>query len=111
MSRLKELRTIHSFTQDVVASHIGITRAAYTNLENGKRQCDASTLLKLSELYNVSVGCILGVEPIEEKENQHTLIPGMLDDDLIQILTNLTQQEAQRVRDFVNGMRTANKNG
>lgn len=107
MSRLKELRTMHNLTQDAVASHIGITRAAYTNLENGKRQCDSSTLLKISELYDVSVGCILGVEPIAKKENQQTEVPGLLDDELISIISNLTQQDAQRVRDFVQGLKAA----
>lgn len=75
MNRLKELRILHSLTQDAVASHIGITRAAYTNLENEKRQCDTQTLLKLSDLYSVSVGCVLGVEPIfQQKENSPALI-------------------------------------
>lgn len=108
MSRLKELRNMHGYTQDVVAAHIGITRAAYTNLENGKRQCDASTLLKLSDFYNVTVGCLLGVEPIEsQKEKQLPAQGEELDESLVSMLVNLNPQDAQRVRDFVQGLKAA----
>ena len=110
MSRLKEIRNFYGYTQDVVAAHIGITRAAYTNLENGKRQCDAPTLLKLSALYNVTVGCILGVEPIaQQNEKQPPAAGEELDNQLISMLMDLNPQDVQRVQDFVEGLKAARK--
>ena len=108
MSRLKELRNMFGYTQDTVASYIGITRAAYTNLENGKRQCDASTLLKLSELYSVTVGCLLNVEPILPQQKKQPPAQGEeLNESLISLLMDLNPQDAQRVRDFVQGLKAA----
>lgn len=110
MNRLKELRALHGYTQDFVASHIGITRAAYTNVENGKRQIDTQTLLKLSALYGVSVGCLLGVEPLNvASEIQPAPGGDELDRQLVSLLTDLDPSEVQRVLDFVEGMKSARK--
>lgn len=101
---------MHGYTQDFVASHIGITRAAYTNVENGKRQIDTQTLLKLSALYGVSVGCLLGVEPLNlERETQPAPGGDELDRQLVALLTDLDPSEVQRVLDFVEGMKAARK--
>ena len=72
--RLKELRTSNRYTQEFVAFHLGITRAAYTNLENGKRQCDPQTLIKLADLYHVSVGYLIGHDTDEEQPHGISVI-------------------------------------
>ena len=38
MIRLKELRERNNSTQQTIADLLGITRAAYSNIENGKRR-------------------------------------------------------------------------
>ena len=59
MTRLKELRKAKNLTQAEVADFLGITRAAYTNIENGKREPDNSTLVRLSEYFNTSTDYLL----------------------------------------------------
>jgi len=58
---LKELRNSRGWTQEEVAEKLCITRAAYTNIENGKRQLDATTIIKLVDIFGVSADIILGL--------------------------------------------------
>lgn len=60
MKHLKELRTKHGYTQNEIAKILGISRAAYTNIENGKREPDFDTLNKLCDIFNVSSDYLLG---------------------------------------------------
>lgn len=57
--RFKELRIKNNLTQLDIAEYLGITRAAYTNIENGKRETDYKTLDKLARLFNVSIDYLL----------------------------------------------------
>lgn len=57
--RFKELRIKNNLTQMDIAKYLGITRAAYTNIENGKRETDYKTLDKLARLFNVSIDYLL----------------------------------------------------
>ncbi|MGN0312241.1 MAG: helix-turn-helix domain-containing protein [Lachnospiraceae bacterium] len=57
--KLRELRKAHSFTQDYVASALGIARQTYSHYETGKRKPDAETLYKLAGLYNISVSDLM----------------------------------------------------
>lgn len=53
--KLRELRKAHSYTQDTVASSLGVARQTYSHYETGKRTPDAGTLYKLAGLYEISV--------------------------------------------------------
>ena len=50
--RLKELRKLHSYTQDYVASMLGVVRQTYSHYESGKRTPNSETLYKLAGLYD-----------------------------------------------------------
>ena len=56
----KIARNNKGFTQDYVASFLGIDRTTYSRYENGTIQPDTKTLLKLSELFECSVDYLLG---------------------------------------------------
>lgn len=58
--RLKELRTKHKKTQQEIADYLGISRGAYTNIENGKREPDFASIKKLAILFSVSVDYLIG---------------------------------------------------
>ena len=53
--RLKELRKLHNYTQDYVASALGVVRQTYSHYETGKRMPNSETLYKLAGLYNVPI--------------------------------------------------------
>ena len=55
MLNLKQYRTQLGLSQADVAATLSISRAAYTNIENGKRDPDTSTLLALADLFHVSL--------------------------------------------------------
>lgn len=57
--KLKELRKLHGYTQDYVASFLGIVRQTYSHYETGKRTPGSEVLFKLSGLYNISVDTLL----------------------------------------------------
>ena len=53
--RLKELRKLHNYTQDYVASMLGVVRQTYSHYETGKRTPNSETLYKLAGLYDVPI--------------------------------------------------------
>lgn len=54
-NNLKKLRSVSAYTQDEIASALGITRSAYSNYESGEREIPLSLLEKASNLF----GCEL----------------------------------------------------
>jgi len=53
--RLKELRKVNNYTQDYVASALGVIRQTYSHYETGKRTPSSEMLYKLAGLYEISV--------------------------------------------------------
>lgn len=66
MSNLKLLRTKNSKTQKDVAEYLGVSRSTYTTYEIGSRDIPTDVLIKLSNLYEVSIDYILGVCSLEQ---------------------------------------------
>lgn len=71
--RLKELRLNTGLSQREVASKLGISRSAYSQIETGERKVCAEELFKLSEVFNVGVNDLMDLETeieviLEEKE-------------------------------------------
>lgn len=54
-SKLRELRKLHNYNQDDVASVLGVVRQTYSHYETGKRTPNLQTLTLLAELYKISV--------------------------------------------------------
>ncbi|MBO8161914.1 MAG: helix-turn-helix transcriptional regulator [Thermosipho sp. (in: Bacteria)] len=52
---LFKLRNKAKLTQEEVARKIGISRAAYSNIENGKRNPSFETMRKIATLFDTSV--------------------------------------------------------
>lgn len=57
--RIKEFRNQLHLSQEYVAMFLGINRATYTQMENGKRKITAEDVLKLSELFGVTADALL----------------------------------------------------
>lgn len=58
MSFSKNLRTLrlrHSVTQTELAKKLNLSRTAISNYENGKVQPSFETLIKISELFQVTI--------------------------------------------------------
>lgn len=74
MKVLKELRLKKGVKQKDVADYLGIARVTYTNIENGKRETDFTTLRKLATYFDVSIDYLLGTtnEPVTSNKNPVT---------------------------------------
>jgi transcriptional regulator with XRE-family HTH domain len=59
-ARLKNLRDSQGWTQDDVASRVGIGKSAYRSYENNDRRIPVDVLTRVAALYNVSVDELLG---------------------------------------------------
>lgn len=63
---LKEIRTRRRLTQQQVADRIGCSSVVYSRYECGARQPPIETLLKLAEIFGVTVDFLLGRQDIED---------------------------------------------
>ena len=58
--RLKDLREDHDMKQVDIAKYLGIQQTVYSRYERGVQTIPVEYLIKLADLYNVSVDYILG---------------------------------------------------
>lgn len=108
MNRIKECRMNARLSQKYVAVTLGVAAPSVSNWESGKTQPTPENFRRLSELFGVSLDYLLGkTDVIEETKKQPPAVSEELDDDLISMLMDLDPQEAQRVRDFVEGLKAA----
>lgn len=68
--RLKQLRSEKGLVQKDMAIFLNITTSAYGYYEQGKRNPDPKTLIKLSDFFNVSVDYLLDKTDIKEVAEQ-----------------------------------------
>ena len=55
-----ELRKLHRLTQRQVASTLGLTQPSYIRYENGKAEPSLENLVKLADLFDVSIDFLCG---------------------------------------------------
>lgn len=84
MTRIKDLRRERGETQESLAALIGITRGAYANIENGKREPDIKTMTVLANHFDVTIDQLLG---LEEKEKPTPEDGGGLDGEQMEIVS------------------------
>lgn len=60
--KLKEERTLKKFTQKDIASLLGISVTCYARYEQGYREPDFKTLVKICNVLGVSADYLLGLE-------------------------------------------------
>lgn len=60
VSRLKELRIKENLPQEVIAFEIGVARSTYACYESGKNEPDIATLIKIADIYGISLDYLVG---------------------------------------------------
>ena len=60
--RLRELREKKRLSQQQLADWLGLTRPSISNYENNTQTPPADTLVRLADIYGVSVDYLLGVK-------------------------------------------------
>ena len=66
---LRNLRIIQGYTQQQMAKKLNISRPSYTRYETGEREPDFKTMVKISELLQVSIDFLIN----GKKNNDHHL--------------------------------------
>ena len=56
---IKELREQNNYTQNFVAKKLGIRQSSYNKYETGKSRPEYENLVKLAQLYDVSIDYLL----------------------------------------------------
>ncbi len=80
--KIKEIRTLKNLTQEDLANACCVTRSTISNWEAGRRKPDWESLIIIADLFNISIGELLGKENVqfnkekveEEKEKTETNI-------------------------------------
>lgn len=105
---LKKLRKGNGLTQKSLGNIIGVSESAISLYESGKRQPDQETLGKFASYFHVTVDYLLGREDEpNETQKEPAVKDSELDPELISLMESLSEEDFQRVKDFVAGLKAA----
>ncbi|WP_114496979.1 helix-turn-helix domain-containing protein [Fontibacillus phaseoli] len=65
--RIRDLREDRDLTQQQLADYLNISQATYSRYESGNLDVPSSVLIRLSEIYSVSIDYILGQTNISKR--------------------------------------------
>ena len=102
--KLKELRKLKHFKQEEVAKALNISQTGYSYYENGRNEPNIEMLIKLANLFNVSVDTLIGRET-EDISLEHTTYQ----QELINKIKKLNEVECIKVDAFVEGLMAGKK--
>ncbi len=57
--KVRKIREMKSISQEYVAKHLGISQAAYSNIENGKTGINEEKLFKIATVLDVQAEAIM----------------------------------------------------
>lgn len=86
--KLSELRNKKGISQYKLAEELGFSRGQIANYEQGSREPDYDTLLKIANYFNVSTDYLLG------KDDNSDLLAAHIDDDV-------TEEEMIEIEKFI----------
>ncbi|NYA64585.1 helix-turn-helix transcriptional regulator [Lactobacillus salivarius] len=69
LQHLKHLRKEKKYTQNYVSNFLGVSRGKYAKLENGFNNLDLENIIKLANLYNVTVDELLCLSNKKDNKN------------------------------------------
>lgn len=97
---LKQLRQQKGLRQEDVAKMLGVERPTVANWERGTKQPGLETLVRLSQLFGVSLDELVGVERSATPlplTNYHSLVA----DPLVKLLAERTGVPAKNIAAFI----------
>lgn len=90
--KLKSIRTSNHMTQEVLAKKIGVTRQTVSKWEKGYSVPDADILLKITDVFDISVSELLGTNDLSNKGDEQEID----NTNLAIILTTINEQLAMK---------------
>lgn len=106
--RLKQLRKMHGITQEQLAAIIGVERSSIGKYE-GKSQIIPSddVKTKIADYFNVSTDYLLGRTDFPGPVQAPPVSDDALRAEVLDLMADLSDQDFQRVLDFVAGLKAA----
>ncbi|RZK10540.1 MAG: XRE family transcriptional regulator [Flavobacterium sp.] len=110
--KIKTIRELRGFSQEYMASELGIAQNSYSKIETNQIKLTADTLQKISEILCVSIQDIMSHYPVlvnfdfvNDKRNKgmQEKLPS-LDKDLVEKLIAAKDNEIHYLRELVNGL-------
>lgn len=95
MNNMKKIRESLQLTQVKVANDLKLSRQVYNFYENGKRNPDMQTLIKIADYYGVSIDYLLGRTNVIKPEN-------IDEDDLLSKINTADSETKSSVEQFLN---------
>lgn len=95
MNNMKKIRESLQLTQVKVANDLKLSRQVYNFYENGKRNPDMQTLIKIADYYGVSIDYLLGRTNVIKPEN-------IDEDDLFSKINTADSETKASVEQFLN---------
>ena len=95
MNNMKKIRESLQLTQVKVANDLKLSRQVYNFYENGKRNPDMQTLIKIADYYGVSINYLLGRTNVIKPEN-------IDEDDLLSKINTADSETKASVEQFLN---------
>ncbi len=70
--RLKRLRTMYGWNQQIAAANCGMKQASYSDIESCNKRVDIDKLVLLAKVYNVTVGFLVegSIEGVPEEQQK-----------------------------------------
>lgn len=100
MDNLRKARIDMGYSQQEMADFLGISRVSYARYENGDRQPDNATLMRLADYFNVSTDYLLGRTPYKRPTDDPSLVWGYV----TPTGRELTPEEQEEAKKFIDMM-------
>lgn len=110
INNIRSLRKSAGLTMKQFGSLMGVSESAISLYETGKNEPDIKMLIKMAEYFGVTIDTLVGCNSSVQSEETKEKPPAQgeeLDNSLVSLLMDLNPQDAQRVRDFVEGLKAA----
>ena len=86
---LKDIRIKNKYNQEDIAEQLGVTKQTISNWEKGKRTPDINSLIKLANIYQVTLDTLAG----SDKRNENI--------ELLNIILNMNEDKRSKLLNFL----------
>ena len=86
---LKDMRIKNKYNQEDIAEQLGVTKQTISNWEKGKRTPDIDSLIKLANIYQVTLDSLIGIDKRTE------------DIELLNIILNMRKEKKSQLLNFL----------
>ena len=108
MNNIRTRRRILGLTMKQLANIVGVTEAAISHYETGRREPDNDMLLRIANALGVTVDYLIGHEDSPAPVTTQEKAPGTIDD---QIMRELEGADVELVREVLNFIRFRKQGG